>query len=307
MSLVVVGLALALVAAWTVAAVVLPLWSAATAAHPPAARFSVLAAAIPVLAGLAVGVAAFVPGDPHLGQLMGCHCEASMPAWTHLCPTHPGKAASAVPWALGALALLLPGRLRGLVDLVRSSRARPGPAFELRDLPAPTAHIVGWLRPRVVADRAFWSSLSRPQRGAVLAHEGAHMARRDPLVLVVLSALLLPAPRPVARLVLRTWLNRAEERADAVAATEVGDALLVAETLLHCARLGAPMTARPAWMGGSLERRVRALAAQPQAPVSARPDPGLVDMAGFVGVAAALVVALPGVHHQVEHLINLHF
>lgn len=305
MTLLVTGLALALVAAWLVAALLLPAWSAAAARYPSVARSAVLAAAAPVLVGLAVGVAAFVPGDPHLGQLAACHCEASMPAWVHLCPVHPGKAAAAVPWALGALALLLPGRVGSLVVLFRQARTVPGPAFELLDLGTPTAHLVGWLRPRIVADRGFWSSLSAPQRRAVLAHERAHQQRRDPLVLVLLSLLLVPAPRPVARRVVRAWLQRAEQRADAVAAVAVGDALLVAETLLHCARLGTPMQAGPAWMGGSLERRVRALVESCGGPVSARPDIRGADAAGALLTAAVLVLALPRVHHQVEHLINL--
>lgn len=305
MSLLVIGAALAGLAAWTLSAVLLPLWCAAARHWPPLARSAVAVATVPVLVGAAVGVAAFVPGDPHLGQLMGCHCLASMPAWTHLCPVHPEQAAAALPWALGVLCLMLPGRWRGVRELVRQARSRPGPDFELVDLGTPTAQLVGWLHPRVVVDRAFWGSLTPPQRRAVLEHERAHLARRDPLVLLVLSLLLVPAPRRIARGVVGLWLNRAEQRADALAAVAVGDALLVAETLLRCARLGAPMDASPAWMGGSLERRVRALAGHDGAPESSRPDLTVADVMLVLGGAVVLSSALPWVHHQVEHLINL--
>lgn len=52
-------------------------------------------------------------------------------------------------------------------------------------LPNP-AFTVGWLRPRIYVARSLACCLSAPQLAAVLAHEGAHVARRDPLRLSVL-------------------------------------------------------------------------------------------------------------------------
>ncbi len=305
MSLVVVTLALAFVTAWLAGGVLLPLWSMAARRWPSLARLAVPVVALPVLLGLAVALAAVVPGDPHLDQLLGCHCEASMPAWMHLCPVHPGEAAPAVPWALAALLVLLPGRFRAALDLARQSRGKPGRALEFADLGTPTARVVGWLHPRVVIDRGLWSRLTGPERQVVLEHERAHVARRDPLVLALLSALLIPAPGAVRRLVIRTWLSRAEQQADAMAAQVVSDPLLVAETLLRCARLGVPVGPAPAWMGGSLARRVNALADNTGAPTSSRPDLGRADAGLVLAGLALLLFALPWLHHQVEHLINL--
>ena len=69
-------------------------------------------------------------------------------------------------------------------------------------LPTP-AFTVGWLRPRVYVDAALAGLLTADELAAVLAHEEAHVARRDPLRLSALRFLactlfFLPALRRLA-------------------------------------------------------------------------------------------------------------
>lgn len=307
LSLPVVVLALALLTAWGMAVLVLPLFARLADRVPGVARWSFAVAAVPWVVGAVVAIAGVLPGDPHLDAALGCHCATSMPGWLHLCPAHPGHAAGLVPAASVVLLLLLPGRLGAVATLVRQPRGHGGGATPtITDLPSPTALLHGWLRPGLVVDRTLWSALSEPHRAAVLAHERAHLARRDPLALAVLQLLLSIAPAPIRHRVVRAWLGHAEARADAIAAETLGDPGMVAEALVRCARLAAPPPLALAWNGGHLERRVQALLRPgSHAPAIRRPDAGLTDALLLAGVTAALLSATPWLHHQLEHLLNL--
>lgn len=295
-------------AAWLVGALAFPVGTAFARHQPAAARALPLVAALPLLAALVLGAAAVLPGDPHLDQPFGCHCSSSMPAWSHLCPVHPEEAEGLLPLALLVLAVWLPGRLRPLRERLLQPRG-VGTTWSApvhATLTHPTAVLVGWLRPTLVVDPRLWEALSPAEQNAVLAHEWGHLARRDPLVLMALQVLTLAAPRRAAAELTRTWLEHAERRADALAARDVGDPLLVAEALLRCARLGAAHRALAVgWTGGSLEQRVQRLLADDGAAVSGSPDVGLPE-AMLLGAAAILALGTtPWVHHHVEHLLNL--
>lgn len=297
-------LALFLVTAWIAGAALFPVAAAAFRRWPRVARFAPVVAALPLLLGLLVAVAGLLPGDPHLDHVLGCHCAHSMPGWLHLCPAHPERAAAIAPLALLVVFALLPGRLRAWLALTREPRGQGGTEPVVLDLPVRTALVLGWLRPSVVVDRVLWDALTPDERRAVLAHERAHVARRDPLVLAALLALVSVAPRGPGRAVVRAWLDRAELCADALAARTVGP-LALAETLLRCARLGAqPASFAPAWTGGSLERRVEHLADGPTFPAGSGDLSGL-DLVGLGLLVASSALALPWLHHQVEHLLNL--
>ena len=306
-----VALALAMTAAWLTAAALYPAWAALARRRLGLARWALLIAVAPWFVGAALAAAALVPGDPHLDQLFGCHCATSMPGWLHLCPVHPGEATLMVPAALLALIALLPGRLRALAALAAEPRGMGGGAEPMvLDLPRRTAFLLGWRRPTLVVDRQLWSALSPAEQRAVIAHERAHLARRDPLVLMALSALVSVGPRASGVALMRAWLARAEVSADADAASALGDPVAVAEALLRCARLESGATLRLAWTGGGVEGRVRALldAAAPgagRASSASRPDMGTVDIAALIVAAGLTLAATPWLHHQLEHLLNL--
>ena len=69
-----IGLAFFLAAAWTTSAVLYAVFNTMVARFPGLARVSLLIAAVPVGVGTALALAAFLPGDPHLDLLLGCHC-----------------------------------------------------------------------------------------------------------------------------------------------------------------------------------------------------------------------------------------
>ncbi len=304
----VVVLALMAAVAWLGGALLFPLHALLTQRYPVFARAIPLVASLPVVAALAIAAAALLPGDPHLDQPVGCHCASSMPAWSHLCPVHPAAALKALPLALVVLALWLPARARPLLALCREPLGvgQPSGLPVLAPLTQPTAALVGWLRPTVIVDPGLWDALTERERAAVLAHERAHLLRRDPTVLMALRTLTLAGPRAIGVHVTRVWLDHAETRADALAARAVGDPLLVAEALLRCARLGAtggPVTI--GWTSGSLERRVRRLLVDDGRHVAATPDVGLADVFALGALGALALGATPWVHHHVEHLLNL--
>lgn len=304
MALLVVIAALSLAAAWLAAAILLPLWGQLLAVSPRFARWTPLACAIPLLVGGLLAVATLLPGDPHLEQALGCHCATSMPGWLHLCPMHPHHAAALLPAAGVLLALLLPGRLRQLIALRREPLGDGGDPV-VTGLSQPTALVVGWLRPTVVIDQQLWEGLTPAERAAVLAHEQGHLARRDPLLLMAQRLMASVGPQAAGRSALRGWLRHAERQADAAAARAVGDPLVVAEALLRCARLGRAATPALSWHGGQVEARVHALLSGDPTGARTLPDVRVWDLVLLAVLCLAGLAALPWLHHQIEHLLNL--
>lgn len=307
LSLPVVALALFLGTAWLSAALLLLLWRRIVGRSGSLARHTPLVSLLPWLLGAALALAAVLPGDPHTGQVLACHCLESMPAWLHLCPVHPEEAALLVLPAMGVIGVLLPERLGAAVALAREPLGHGGGEQpRIVSLGAPLALLHGWLRPTLVVDQTLWAALTAPERAAVVAHERGHLRRRDPWVRVLLRATLAVAPREVGARALRAWLDHAEHAADTEAARVTGDATLVAQTLLRCARLGAPSPALAlSWTGGALERRVQALLVREGALPGARADLGLRELSLASALGALALAATPWLHHQVEHLLNL--
>ena len=104
-------------------------------------------------------------------------------------------------------------------------------------LPAP-AFTVGWIRPVIYIARALSQRLSPSELTAVLAHEGAHVARRDPLRLSLVRFLAdtlfwLPAVQRLAD----DLADEAEIEADDAAArvASVGGPLTLASALVSAA------------------------------------------------------------------------
>ena len=150
-------------------------------------------------------------------------------------------------WTAARDAGLDPARLR-VIDRL------PNPAFA-----------AGWLRPRVFVARELAVRLSPAQLAAVLAHEGAHVARRDPLRLSVLrffarTLFWIPALTRLADDI----ADEAEVEADDRAA---GNQPLVLASAILAVAQWLPRAAGPASAVGFtrhdiLERRVRRLAGE---------------------------------------------
>jgi Zn-dependent protease with chaperone function len=144
-----------------------------------------------------------------------------------------------VTWRAAKAAGVDPARLRVVTDL-------PTPVFT-----------AGWIHPRIYVAAGLEERLAPEELAAVLAHEAAHAARRDPLRLSLLRFLAcalfwIPALRRLATDV----AVEGEIRADDVAAERHG--LAVASALVRLAGWdrGSPSVAVGFTGGDLLERRV---------------------------------------------------
>ena len=164
-----------------------------------------------------------------------------------------------------------------------------------RGLPNP-AFTAGWFRPRVYVAEAVADRLGPDELQALLAHEGAHVARRDPLRLSLLRFLALtlfwlPALRRLADDV----ADEAEIQADDRAARE--QPLALASAILALASWRTPGGAWGEVVGFAqrtdlLDRRIRRLAGEEPAPVSRltrRSVVGAMLALALVGASGAIM------------------
>jgi Zn-dependent protease with chaperone function len=141
----------------------------------------------------------------------------------------------------------------------------------VRGLPTP-AFTVGWFRPRVYVAQALGERLKADELRALLAHEGAHVARRDPLRLSLLRFLALTLFwLPALRRLADDMADEAEIQADDRAARE--QPLALASAILALASWRAPGPALQPGVGFAqrpdlLERRIRRLAGEEPPPAS---------------------------------------
>lgn len=161
-------------------------------------------------------------------------------------------------------------------DRVRVVGGLPNPAFA-----------AGWLRARIFVSAALADRLSAEELTAVLAHEGAHAARRDPLRLSLLRFLTctlfwIPALRRLADDV----ADEAEIRADDAAAAV--QPLALASAIVRLARevngQAVPRAAVGFQQPDLLDRRVRRLLGE-------EPPPGShLTRRSLLGATAALLL-----------------
>jgi predicted transcriptional regulator len=187
-----------------------------------------------------------------------CDLQASVP-----------RAGSEIARAAASLELPL--------DAVRVVEGLLSPAFTL-----------GWLRPRIYVSACLPERLSPAELRAVLAHEAAHVRRRDPLRLCLLRFLActlfwLPAVRRLAEDI----ADEAEVSADDAAVLD--QPLALASAIVTLAQWLRPGRAVHDGVGfderNLLERRVRRLAGEDVAPRSR------LTRTSVVGAALALLLA----------------
>ncbi len=170
--------------------------------------------------------------------------------------------------ALGALEAAVPSPEDDFWEAAQEAGLDPCRLRLVSRLPSP-ALTVGVVRPVVYVARELADELTRDELIAVLAHEGAHLIRRDPLRLSVLRFLActlfwIPALRRLAD----DMADEAEILADDRAAC--GRPLVLATAILtlaqrHSAHLAEDVTIPSAGFCHAhlLDRRVRRLAGQP--------------------------------------------
>lgn len=281
-------------------------------------RALVLLASLPLLSAAALMLSATLPSLLSL-ELPGFdHCTLHHDGHPHLCFMHLPQ----VGMNSGARFVLLiflchtafrvlvacaqlARSLRGLRSLRLSGEERVDLGVTVIETPQPICLAAGLWRPRVLLSRGLLAALSDEQRSIVLAHERAHVRRRDALVasaVRVLAALHIGA---VARWLLRELGVAAEQACDEEAGQILGDRVAVAAAILAVER-----AAQQAWAlqlgpvalafgACAVERRVEALLADPVPPRS------LVAVTAVAGVSAIALLAQSGeLHHLIEALLS---
>jgi Zn-dependent protease with chaperone function len=190
--------------------------------------------------------------------------------------------------ALASLDAAVPQRGGDFWEAARVAGVDPQRVRVVEGLANP-AFTVGWLGPRIYVARELTAYLSRAELTAVLAHEGAHLARHDPMRLSFLRFLhcalfWLPALRGLAEDVADETEIQADDRAAAARP------LALASAIVKLAGWTTRAPAVPQGVGFNqrdlLERRVRRLAGEVVAPRSR------VTQRSVVGAGLALSLAL---------------
>lgn len=259
------------------------------------------------------------------------HCGSTAVHEPYLCWLHP-VAGGGVPWgevaALAALAVTLVlvtrtflDALRGrrvLGELVRCADAREtgrahailaagGVAWagRLAIVPSDQAlcFVFGLRKPTLVLSSLVMSTFSPEALAAMVAHEAAHVTRRDTLWrLLAQFARLVHAPS-LGTLAFKRWTAASEGVCDATAAGHVGSRLLVAEALVGFRRMAngprAWDAAAAGFAEGDLATRVNRLLAD-------EPRPGRPWWAPWpwaLGLVA--IAATPLLHRMLEGLLRV--
>jgi Zn-dependent protease with chaperone function len=207
---------------------------------------------------------------------------------------------------LSLLSTRLPTRGSRLARAARAAGLDPVRIRVVDTLPSP-AFTVGWLRPRVYVDACLESRLSGDELEAVLAHEAAHVRRRDPLRLSALRFLACTLFwLPSVRRLVEDLADEAEIIADDAAVRE--RPLALASALLALAR----WSGRPRSFGvgfgdrDMLERRIRRLAGEVVPPETRLTRRSVIaaSLALMLAWSAGFVVAHPppqSVEAHAEH------
>ncbi len=241
--------------------------------------------------------------------------------------------AAFIDWRLGALAAALSLAVAGLLciraiaatlTVRRMFGRRVDAGDELRDEVLALAATMACRAPRItVTSRAgvpaalgsreiclpaqdldTWTPLER--RG-IIAHELAHLDRRDPLWLALCTWLVCLVPfQPLTRVALRRLRAAAEEAADDVAVAVTGDAGALASALVTLAERREGAGLGVAATGSPLVQRVTRLLDDAAAPSAwsrgRRRFVAVALMVALIGIGPGLVASPRQVLHQVPWL-----
>lgn len=180
----------------------------------------------------------------------------------------------AFQWAqgLGRLDLLkqiaAPEREAELHDRLHDMGLPWAGAIQVIRIDLPLCFVMGLRRPRLIVSSLVLDSMPPEQLAAVIAHEHAHLDRKDNFWRVICRLASLAHLPGLGRRAYRLWAFGAEVACDDMASRRLGSRFAVAEALVHYQRLlnrrpsaGTPLSPLGAAFveAGSLECRVRVL------------------------------------------------
>ncbi len=291
--------------------------SSATRDPETRARRAFFAAVAPLAVPSGIVLLCALPGL--LGALTGAgdHCSGHG-EHPHFCPVHATLPMTPLlGLGLAAFATLVASQVLQTAShahaLAREQRwlerrrvAELEPGVHLLSGDIPIALTFGVTSPEIWIAQGLLGALDEQDRSVVLAHERAHVARRDParfLAASVTSRLHFPGIR---KDVLHALRLAAEQACDARAAEHVGDGLQVATTLLRVERLmqRAPRATvfAATLVDASLPARIEALVARSER-ATTTPNPTGGRRGPWLLAVGALLLASP-VHHLAEHALE---
>ncbi|WP_257455272.1 M56 family metallopeptidase [Archangium lipolyticum] len=275
---------------------------------------------LPALASLGVVAAAAAPPFAAALGLAADHCLGHG-HHVHLCFLHSAHVRPVLA-TVGAFSLavflfragetvLRLLRMRARLSALESLGTRRPGRFPIVAVPgAPRlCHAVGLVRRRILLSASLAESLTPAELRSALAHEEAHLRRRDPLLGVLLGVAGLFAAPFLSRACAAAHQMAAEEACDAEAAAAVGDGGLVAGALVKVAalqqRLSHVTGDAPAFGALALERRVRLLLDEAARATTAH----ALRVTGAVALATGLLSLAHSafLHHAVETALHILF
>jgi len=148
------------------------------------------------------------------------------------------RASGRVGKRLVLLGVPLSPRLSAAVRSVAPKFGMPPARFKEVSLHDPVSLTCGFLRPTCVFSSALVSGLSAAELEAVVAHEAAHVKRRDNLARILVAAwdalaFLVPPLRHLSD----QWKQQAEMAADELAASKTGRPIELASALVRVGRM----------------------------------------------------------------------
>lgn len=201
--------------------------------------------------------------------------------------------------------------LRRLMRQCKQWTSDDGSRASILDTPYPVAAVAGVLQPRLMLSARVLRECTADEIAAIIAHERAHMRRRDNLARALFSA--LPDRWLSSRVthdIEASWMRAAEEAADSDAAgAAAAPRAALAATLIHVSRMADE--APPTWMpqlafyqGTDLERRVRALLAAPRCDAAAVVCFELAAFASVLSLAALTLASSAGLQRVIEWVVT---
>lgn len=282
-------------------------------------RAIVLLAALPLVLATALLFAASLPSLIALVLPGRDHCVVHDDGHAHLCFVHLPPSGIHAGLLVALLALVLVPVVRGAVTTWRVRGAERIVAVlaatgehhvdlgvTILESAHPLCFTAGLLRPRVLLSRGLFDTLTSEERSVVLAHEHAHVRRRDALTASVVDMLGVLQTRHIRRWLVRELSVAAEQACDEEAAASVRDRVAVAATILcvermtRDAKLSALDPVTVAFGACAVQRRVESLLGDPLLPRSLRRVGVIVGAVVF-----AVLVLANEVHHVTESVLSV--
>ncbi|MBI2918886.1 MAG: M56 family metallopeptidase [Chloroflexi bacterium] len=207
-------------------------------------------------------------------------------------------------WLIGRRSTPASGRLQSLANCLAAKLGAPPARVLLSSYQGPLAFTYGWLTPGILLSTRMLEDLDEKETEAVLAHELAHVVRRDYLTMW-LATMLRDAffYFPTSWIAYRQLQREKELASDDLAATHTGRPLALASALARTWQkslaqaplgLGQPLVGLGQDMEGRVKRLLNASSVAVSDPRSRLLTLGLAGLAfaGLVGIQAVNLAAM---------------